>query len=46
MSNSQFDTSINKTSFLAPITLEDGLKRTLTYEFLEDNSDKEVFKTE
>lgn len=46
MSNSQFDTSINKTSFLAPITLEDGLKRTLTYEFIEDNSDKEVFKTE
>lgn len=46
MSNSQFDTSVSKTTFIPPINLEEGLRRTLIYEFIEDNSDKEIFKTE
>tara|TARA_Y100000741_G_C18231501_1_gene550013 strand:+ start:136 stop:1113 length:978 start_codon:yes stop_codon:yes gene_type:complete len=46
MSNSQFDTSINKTKFVPPAQLKEGLRGTLIYEFIEDNSDKEVFETE
>jgi len=46
MSNSQFDTSINKTKFVPPFQLKDGLRKTLTYEFLEDNTDKDIFETE
>ena len=46
MSNSQFDTSIDKTKFIPPTRLEEGLRKTLIYEFVEDNSDKEVFETE
>ena len=46
MSDSQFDTSIDKTKFIPPTRLEEGLRKTLIYEFVEDNSDKEVFETE
>tara|TARA_B100001057_G_scaffold315550_1_gene315667 strand:- start:123 stop:1112 length:990 start_codon:yes stop_codon:yes gene_type:complete len=41
-----FNTSINETSFIPPFSLEEGLKRTLNYEFVEDNSEKEIFFTE
>lgn len=41
-----FDTSLDKTGFIPPFSVEEGLKRTLTYEFIEDNSEKEIFFTE
>ena len=47
ISNSNFDTSIfKKTSFEAPYNLEQSLIKTIEYEFLEDNSNKQVFETE
>lgn len=46
MGTTQFNTSINNTDFIPPVTLEEGLERTLYYEFQEDNSDKVTFKTE
>ena len=46
MSTTQFTSSIKETDFVAPVHLEEGLKRTLRYEFLEDNSDKAIFETE
>ena len=46
MSSSQFNTSIANTGFIAPIKLEDGLNKTITYEFLEDNSESRTFETE
>ncbi len=41
-----FSSSINNTNFKAPISLEEGLRRTLEYEFLSNNSDKKTFDTE
>ncbi|MDA7702518.1 NAD-dependent epimerase/dehydratase family protein [Gammaproteobacteria bacterium] len=46
LSDSQFDTSIKRTGFKPSVTLEEGMIKTLTYEFIEDNKTKEVFKTE
>ena len=46
MSNSQFNSSISKTSFQPPVELSTGLQKTLNYEFIENNSDKDVFETE
>ena len=46
MSNSQFNSSVHKTSFQPPVKLSDGLQKTLIYEFLEDNSHKEIYETE
>ena len=46
MSNSQFNSSIYKTSFQPPVELSTGLQKTLNYEFIENNSDKDVFETE
>ena len=47
ISNSHFDTSIFKnTTFEAPYNLEQSLIETIEYEFLEDNSNKQVFETE
>jgi GlcNAc-P-P-Und epimerase len=46
MSTSQFKSSVSDTGFVPPVTIEDGLARTLTYEFLEDNSNMRTFKTE
>ena len=46
MSTTQFASSVNKTGFLPPFSLKEGLVRTLRYEFLEDNSDKQTFETE
>jgi nucleoside-diphosphate-sugar epimerase len=43
----QFDTSISKkTDFTPPVSLQEGLERTIKYEFLEDNTKDELFYTE
>ena len=46
MSTTQFSTSISNTDFIAPFELEDGLIKTLNYEFIEDNSGNQIFETE
>ena len=46
MGTTQFASSASETGFVPPISLEEGLARTLRYEFLEDNSDKQTFETE
>ncbi len=46
MGITQFASSVSETSFVPPVSLEEGLARTLRYEFLEDNSDKRTFETE
>lgn len=46
MSTTQFDSSFEETGFIPPVTLEEGLAKTIIYEFLEDNSDKQTFDTE
>ena len=46
MGTTQFNSSIKNTGFIAPIELEDALERTLRYEFIQDNSDKQIFETE
>ena len=46
-SNSQFTTSIdNHTDFKPPYDLKESLNQTIVYEFLEDNSHKQIFETE
>ncbi len=42
----QFATSISKTGFVPPVTLSEGLERTLRHEFLEDHSCETEFFTE
>jgi nucleoside-diphosphate-sugar epimerase len=37
---------LDKSGFKRPYTIEDGLEKTLRYEFLEKNDDKQVFYTE
>ena len=46
MGTTQFVSSVSKTGFAPPVCLEEGLARTLGYEFLEDNSEKRTFDTE
>lgn len=46
MGTTQFSTSVGETGFVPPVELEEGLARTLRYEFLEDNSDNRTFDTE
>lgn len=46
MSTTQFSSSVNDSGFMPPVSLEEGMERTLRYEFLEDNSDKRTFETE
>jgi hypothetical protein len=46
LSTSQFASSVSSTDFVPPVILEEGLARTLRYEFLEDNFDKRTFDTE
>ena len=46
MATTQFTTSLGETGFHPPYTLKEGLEKTLSYEFLEDNSDKPTFETE
>ena len=46
MGTTQFASSLSETGFVPPVSLEDGLARTLSYEFLEDNSGKRTYETE
>lgn len=46
MGTTQFSSSVDETGFVPPVSLEEGLARTLRYEFLEDNSNKQTFETE
>ncbi len=46
MGTTQFASSVSETRFVPPVSLEEGLERTLRYEFLEDNSNKQTFDTE
>lgn len=46
MSTTQFASSVSETGFVPSVSLEEGLARTLRYEFLEDNSGKPTFETE
>ena len=46
MGTTQFASSVGETGFVPPVSLEEGLARTLRYEFLEDNSEKRTFETE
>jgi len=46
LSTTQFDSSLEIANFKAPYSLEDGLQKTLKYEFIEDNKNKVTFETE
>ena len=46
MATTAFNTSISKNWFKPSVDLEEGIKRTLTYEFVEDNSKQPTFITE
>ena len=46
MGTTQFASSVSDAGFVPPVSLEEGLARTLRYEFLEDNSAKQTFETE
>ena len=46
MATTHFDTSIDNKVFQAPVTLNEGLERTLKYEFLENNKNKRTFLSE
>ena len=46
MGTTQFESSAGMTGFNAPISLEEGLSKTLHYEFIEDNSKNRTFYTE
>ena len=38
MANTQFSSATKSSGFIAPVSLEDGLSRTIRYEFIEENS--------
>jgi len=46
LATTQFSSSIQNTEFIAPVSLQDGINKTLNYEFVEDNSNKRTFETE
>lgn len=46
MGTTQFMSSVSDKGFVPPVSLEEGLSRTIHYEFIEDNSNKRTFKTE
>ena len=46
MGTTQFASSISDAEFVPPVSIEEGLARTLRYEFIENNSDKRTFETE
>tara|TARA_B100000780_G_scaffold247729_1_gene192786 strand:- start:1037 stop:2020 length:984 start_codon:yes stop_codon:yes gene_type:complete len=46
ISNTMFSTAIDKTNFIPPFTLEEGLNKTLKYEFVENNANKKTFYSE
>ena len=45
-STTQFATAIAETGFVAPMSLEEGLRRTVKHEFLEDHRGERVFVSE
>ncbi len=45
-SDSVFDTSMDKTGFVPPVSLEEALARTIRHEFLENHEDEGVFYSE
>jgi nucleoside-diphosphate-sugar epimerase len=45
-STTQFASAAAGSGFMAPVTLQEGLQRTVQYEFLEDHSDDALFYTE
>ena len=46
MGTTQFSSSFSETQFVSPVGLEEGLKKTISYEFLDDNSSQRTFDTE
>jgi len=46
LATTQFASSIKETKFEAPFSLSDGLAKTISYEFMEDNSDKKTYVSE
>jgi nucleoside-diphosphate-sugar epimerase len=44
--NSVYNTAIDRTGFVPPVTLEQALAQTVRYEFIESNEHEEVFYTE
>jgi nucleoside-diphosphate-sugar epimerase len=46
MVTTAFTTNVHKSGFVPTTTIEEGLEKTLRYEFLEDNSEKITFVTE
>ena len=46
LATTQFSSSILETEFKAPVSLQDGINKTLNYEFIEDNTNKRTFETE
>lgn len=45
-STTQFDTSAHETGFKAKVSLQEGLERTVNYEFLEKHEDEHIFYSE
>ena len=46
ISSSLFDSSVETVEFSPPVTLKEGLERTLKYEFIENNKAKKTFLSE
>lgn len=45
-SNSVFDTALEKTGFLPPITISEALEKTIRHEFIESHAQEDVFYAE
>jgi len=46
MGTTLFSSNANNLGFHPPVSLEEGLRKTLRYEFVENNSDRKTFETE
>ena len=46
MGTTLFSSNADNLGFHPPVSLEEGLRKTLVYEFIENNSDKKTFETE
>ena len=44
--NSVYESGIEKTGFVPPVGLMDGIEKTVKYEFIEDHTNEQVFYTE
>jgi len=44
--NSVYNTAIEETGFVPPVSLEDALAQTVRYEFIEEHKDKQLFYSE